>query len=164
MDPETAIQEVQNESAHEGAAEVAAVISDQVAGVEETLEEHAALSEERHDEILEDTSWLRNGINEICQSQTTMANQLTSVQTEVSNLSERIRTMEENNQNQPVAAVAVAVPVSSGTESESPVTNQSTPEISETPVTPQAPPESTPQSAGVENPEAKTQRKRFRII
>lgn len=40
----------------------AAVVTEAVEGVREELEDHAALSEERHDQILEGEAWLRNQI------------------------------------------------------------------------------------------------------
>jgi hypothetical protein len=67
MDPESVVENIQDSAAHEAALEVAAdvnantaAVGAEVAAVGEVLEDHAELSEERHEEILEGELWIRN--------------------------------------------------------------------------------------------------------
>jgi hypothetical protein len=56
------------------------VIAAEVAAVGDALEDHAELSEERHEEILEDTQWLRNQLELIQTMFQSVQQQLTALQ------------------------------------------------------------------------------------
>lgn len=68
MDAEAVVESVQRDAASEVAATAAAgdaAIAAEVAGVADELAEHAELSEERHDEILEGNAWLSGRLNDV---------------------------------------------------------------------------------------------------
>lgn len=79
MDPETVVEAVQADAATEAAnrvagvaVEAAAVVAAEVADVGEVLEQHAELSEERHEEILEGDLWIRNQLEQLSQNLQTL--------------------------------------------------------------------------------------------
>src|SRR4249919_334533 len=88
MEPSEVIAEVQADAAAEVAArvgEVSAVgdqiIASEVAAVGDVLEEHAELSEERHEEILEDTTWLKDQLASFSMMLQALSTQLQALQT-----------------------------------------------------------------------------------
>lgn len=87
MSPEGAVERIQESAAVEGAQAVAqvaavgdAVIAGEVAAVGDDLEEHAELSEERHEEILEGESWQAQRLEALSTILSSLQAQLTALQ------------------------------------------------------------------------------------
>ena len=133
MEAERVIEAAQQDAAQEAASHVAAevageaaVISGQVAAVEEELIDHAEASEERHEEILEGQAWQQqqfaNLTNNLTNHQTQTAALLAAMQTQLSSLGQLVTealsqrsqsnsaspdSMSSSPESQPVVAVVV---------------------------------------------------------
>jgi len=129
------VDAVQENAATEAAREVAGaavvaseIVAAEVTEVAEALEEHAELSEERHEEILEDTSWVRSQLEVLSTNQTNLLATVAANQAVVLNkleaLEEKVTPNLSTDSNQstpppevpPVEAevVAVVVPPADG--------------------------------------------------
>lgn len=134
MDAETVVEAVQVDAAATAAATVANTTAGEVEAVGAVLEEHAELSEERHEEILEGESWIRNQlVLLLTNSQTilsTIAAMQISVTTELASNRAAIESMASRSQTrveaepipevQPLAAVVVVPEVPATPEPEPP--------------------------------------------
>src|SRR5215831_18903524 len=117
MEPEEVVAVVQENAASEAAGEAAAaaaagdaVISGQVAEVSDDLADHAEVSEERHEEILEGEAWLRSQLETIAAQQSAMQAQLTAIQSsnqsQLDLMNQRLEAMsrqEQQNPSQPLS-------------------------------------------------------------
>ena len=96
MDPETVIEQIQENAVSEVQQAVAAndaIIVENVSEVSEALEEHAEASEARHEEILEDLQWQESLLENLT---TLYQTQLSAIQ---SAITERLAEMQARMEN-----------------------------------------------------------------
>jgi hypothetical protein len=112
------VEEIRVDAATDAAAQVGqvaaigdAAIVAEVSAVGDALEEHAELSEERHGEILEDTSWLRTQLENLSILSTTLTAQLQAFQSlviaELATLKMEIQRMTPNPNASPDMPVSI---------------------------------------------------------
>ena len=147
-EPTEVIAEVREDAAAQAAETVAPAVvgaelvtAPEVAAVGATLEEHREESEERHEEILEDTEWLRT--------------QLGALLTNSQSLSSQMLAMQTANQAQ---FQAILTALESLKLRQSTASLQSTQEASAA----AAPPQAEPESAEAAQPEAQTPKRKPR--
>jgi hypothetical protein len=150
-DAETVVEAIQESAAQNAVSEVTAevrsdtaVVAAEVAIVGAELADHAELSEERHDEILGDTQWLKTQLESLSNLLMTLQAAVTLIAVEVASVKSELQKMTQST----VTPVSVPNP-------EAPIV--------EVPV---VTPEVTPESAVEENPVPKTEvkKRRHRVI
>lgn len=104
MDPETVVENLQTSASQEAVAAVTPAVSavaGEVAQVGEILEEHAELSEERHEEILEGEAWTRNQLELLLTNSQTQLTVMNAIQSAVTGEFQALRTLIESMGSRP---------------------------------------------------------------
>jgi chromosome segregation ATPase len=93
MDPETVVEQIQEQAASEAESQVTAIaheVSAEVEHVSEQVSEHAEQSEQRHEEILGETSWLEKRTAELQMGITELRSSLLQMRETQSTILERV--------------------------------------------------------------------------
>jgi hypothetical protein len=102
MDAETVVEAVQQNAAAEVAQVAAAgdaVIEAQVGAVADALADHAEVSEERHDEILEGEEWLRTEVTNLKTAVAGLSGSMGQLGIQLSTIQSNLGAIMENQQN-----------------------------------------------------------------
>jgi hypothetical protein len=107
MSPESVVTEVQTDAARTAVSDVESailagdsVIVSEIAAVDQHLAEHAEVSEERHEEILEGQAWLENQFQSVQSTLTALQTTLTAMLTTLTGQNQAcLSILETLNQN-----------------------------------------------------------------